>query len=319
MPELETIQMTEDVEDAAKLLTQGITRILNILAPLKTIQVRTNYAPHLSEETKELQRRREVAQKKAVQSGSQEDGRQFRSLRNQALASLRLDRARWEAAKLSSTNSPAEVWKTAKDIVGWSKSGPPTQLYINGKHITSPKAIASEMNKFFIEKQKRIISNIPIVEADPLTILRQRMSGRQGSFSFREVSDTEVFNIIKSIKNSTSTGVDWIDNRCLKLAARELTPAITRIINLSITTSVFPSEYKASKLVPILKKDSNPMHCNSWRPVNQLVAVGKIVERALFSQLLHYLEDNQLLHPNQHGGRAGHSTTTALIEMYDRW
>ena len=319
MPELMAIQRTESAEEAARLLSEGLTRILDFLAPLKTIQVRTNYAPHLSEETKELQARRQTAQQKAVESGSQEDARQFRSLRNQALSSLRADRARWEAARLNGSNKPADVWRTAKDIVGWSKSGPPTQLYIDGKHITSPKAIASEMNKFYIDKQKKIIADIPIVNTDPLLRLRERMEGRQGSFSFKEVTEKEVHKLINSLKNSTSTGVDWIDNQCLKLAATELTPAITRIINLSTKTSVFPSSYKASKLVPILKPNSNPLKCNSWRPINQLAVVGKIVERVLFGQLNSYLEDNKLLHPRQYGGREGHSTTTALIEMYDRW
>ena len=161
------------------------------------------------------------------------------------------------------------MWRTAKEIVGWSNFGPPTQLYIDGNHVTSPKAIASEMNKFFIKKQKIIISEIPVIEGDPLTQLRERMSGRQASFTFQEVSEEDVLKLIRSIRNSSSTGTDWIDNRCLKLAAIELTQAITKIVNLSITSSVFPSPYKASKLVPILKKDSNPLLCNLWRPVNQ--------------------------------------------------
>ena len=32
-----------------------------------------------------------------------------------------------------------------------------------------------------------------------------------------------------------------------------------------------------------------------------------------------YLEKNKLIHPNHHGGRQGHSTATALIQMYDQW
>ena len=32
-----------------------------------------------------------------------------------------------------------------------------------------------------------------------------------------------------------------------------------------------------------------------------------------------YLEDNSLLHPNQHGGRSGHSTATTLIQMHNQW
>ena len=39
----------------------------------------------------------------------------------------------------------------------------------------------------------------------------------------------------------------------------------------------------------------------------------------VFSQLVEYLEHNNLIHPNLHGSRAGHDTTTALLQLYDRW
>ena len=32
-----------------------------------------------------------------------------------------------------------------------------------------------------------------------------------------------------------------------------------------------------------------------------------------------YLETNDLIHPNLHGSRAGHSTSTALTQLYDAW
>ena len=31
------------------------------------------------------------------------------------------------------------------------------------------------------------------------------------------------------------------------------------------------------------------------------------------------MNDNDLLHPNHHGFRAQHSTTTAMLQMYDSW
>ena len=31
------------------------------------------------------------------------------------------------------------------------------------------------------------------------------------------------------------------------------------------------------------------------------------------------MKQNDLIHPSHHGFRAGHSTTTGLIEMYDTW
>ena len=35
--------------------------------------------------------------------------------------------------------------------------------------------------------------------------------------------------------------------------------------------------------------------------------------------MIDYFETNNLLHPNHHGFRANHNTTTALIQMYDTW
>ena len=100
----------------------------------------------------------------------------------------------------------------------------------------------------------------------------------------------------------------------------EIVCAVTKIINLSIATSIFPSIYKQSQVIPLKKNPSlNDLECSSYRPVNLLPIPGKIVEKAVFNQLVKYLEENQLIHPNHHGGRKGHSTTTALVQMYNTW
>ena len=134
------------------------------------------------------------------------------------------------------------------------------------------------------------------------------------------MTEDQVLRTIQSIKPTTATGVDFIDNKTLKLVANEITPALTRITNLSISTNTFPTLYKWSKVTPPLKKGSlDPILPASYRPVNQLVGLSKIVERCVFGQLVNYLEENSLLHPNQHGGRTGHSTTTTLIQMHNQW
>jgi hypothetical protein len=39
----------------------------------------------------------------------------------------------------------------------------------------------------------------------------------------------------------------------------------------------------------------------------------------VFNQLVEYLEKNKLIHPNLHGSRSGHNTSTALNQLYDKW
>ena len=140
MPELKQIMEQQCPETAAKLLTQGLTRVLDTLAPLRTIQTRTNYAPHLSHETKKLMEERNEVQSKAARTGDQEDLRQARHLRNRVVDSRRKDRRIWEQEKLTSEGrSPAEIWKGVKGVLGWGDSGPPTRLYHEGIFVNTPK------------------------------------------------------------------------------------------------------------------------------------------------------------------------------------
>ena len=244
MAELKLIEETSNVDEAAKLLTEGITRILDEMAPVKTIQVREKYAPHLSEETKELQNQRNKAQARAAESGLPEDWRIYRSLRNRCLNNLRKDRRNWEREKLNSTkNSSSDIWQTVKGILNWNSTGPPNQLMHEGKVISSPAGLASTMNNFFLEKVKKLIKKIPKTVCDPLKKLKDTMRNHECTFRLREITLEEGIKLIKDIKNSTATGVDFIDNSTIKLIANEIAPAITKIINpVSYTHLTLPTK-----------------------------------------------------------------------------
>ena len=82
------------------------------MAPVKTIQTRTNYVPWLSDDTKKLQEERNHAQKKAASTGNPDDWRYFRSVRNRVTSSIRTDKAAWEQKKLNDKeNPPSDIWK----------------------------------------------------------------------------------------------------------------------------------------------------------------------------------------------------------------
>ena len=80
----------------------------------------------------------------------------------------------------------------------------------------------------------------------------------------------------------------------------------------------FPSQWKCSKVVPLLKKGevTDP---KNYRPVALLPVLSKIMERVVFEQMISYLEENKILHPSHHGFRSKHSTCTALLEMQELW
>ena len=117
---------------------------------------------------------------------------------------------------------------------------------------------------------------------DPLSKMKEAMRGRNCNFHLQIVSVEDVQKIISSLKNSSATGVDFIDARTIKLSAHIIAPVLTHIVNLSITTSTFPTIWKYAKAIPLLKSpDSDPLLSKSYRPVALLPVLSKVVTTQL--------------------------------------
>ena len=144
------------------------------------------------------------------------------------------------------------------------------------------------------------------------------METKTSIFELEPVYPETVNKIIQGLKNNSSCGLDNIPTRILKLGRTELVPAITHMINLSITQKKFPSAWKKAKVIPLHKKDeeTNP---KNYRPVSLLSNISKILEKSVYLQLYGYSEEEKILNNAHHGFRKSHNTTTAHIQMQDRW
>ena len=186
--------------------------------------------------------------------------------------------------------------------------------------MTSPGGLASTMNRFFLDKIRKLRNNVPLPTSDPVKKLREAMRGKQCSFRIKQVQESQVLKIIMSLKNSSASGVDYIDTKTIKLIAELITPVLTHIINLSISSSTFPAIWKWAKVIPLLKSmSSDALLPKSYRPVALLPILSKVMEKVVFIQLVDYSEHNNLIHPNLHGSRKEHNTSTALLQLYDSW
>ena len=96
---------------------------------------------------------------------------------------------------------------------------------------------------------------------------------------------------------------------------KSIVPHLTHMVNTIIFSGVVPKVFKISRILPISKpgKDSNSIE--SYRPINNLPCLEKILEGHILNHLNYFLTTNQIINPNHHGGRKGHSTTTALTQI----
>ena len=96
-------------------------------------------------------------------------------------------------------------------------------------------------------------------------------------FSLKTVSETQVLKAIKSLKNKSSSGVDMISPKIVKMAAEVIKIPLTAIINSSIVQGVFPESWKWAKIIPIFKKKGSRLDKMNYRPVSLLKSASKVL------------------------------------------
>ena len=80
-----------------------------------------------------------------------------------------------------------------------------------------------------------------------------------------------VRKLLSKLNESKAAGQDNIPNKLLKMAGDKVAPSLTQIFTKSISTGVFPTEWKLARVSPIFKKGKrdDPNNC---RRLNDFVS-----------------------------------------------
>ena len=125
-------------------------------------------------------------------------------------------------------------------------------------------------------------------------------------------------NQLASLDPKKATGIDGISAKFLKLSSHVLARPLTKILNLSIITGIFPEMLKKAKVNPIFKRGDKSDKAN-YRPISILPVLSKILKRHICDHLKVYLNTFGLIYERQSGFREYHSCETALTAIVDDW
>ena len=106
-------------------------------------------------------------------------------------------------------------------------------------------------------------------------------------------SEIELLKIINSSPSKTSR-LDPISTWYLKDNLPELLPVFVDIVNVSLSTGVFPKGAHSAIIRPLLKKptlDQNTL--KNYRPVANITFVGKLIEKIACSRLTEHIDLEQ--------------------------
>ena len=94
-----------------------------------------------------------------------------------------------------------------------------------------------------------------------------------------------------------------------------MAPLIKHLTTQIILKKKFPQTFKIDGISPKHKKGKPIYEIGSYRPINNLCTIEKIIEEYIIGHLDTFLIDNKIINNNHHGGRKGHSTITALNQI----
>ena len=88
-------------------------------------------------------------------------------------------------------------------------------------------------------------------------------------------------NNMKQIKTTLSTSEDTLNMKFLKLIQPIMAPIYLNLINQTIINQKFPDCLKTSKVIPIIKPYKDKLDPLSYRQINLLSPVSKIIEKTI--------------------------------------
>ena len=308
----------QDVNCALAAWTKVFLSVVDKHAPCRTKRIRNKPSPWLNPNIKQLMFKRDWLKRKATKTGMLEDWSAYRTSRNLVNKEIRLAKKRFYQSRINEASGDQKAtWKVLNDLLG--KKSCVTKINELksdcGVTITNPEDIADYMNKHFAAIGPNLASKIQVEDnITPTEFLTEKDS----SFNLKKVEASSVLKSLTGVKINKATGIDKISNKILKIAAPVIYKNLTDLFNLSITSGVFPSDWKIAKVSPLFKS-GDLSNANNYRPISVLPTIARVFERLIFDQLYTYVNDNNFLYTYQSRFRPLHSTFTALLDITNEW
>ncbi len=138
-------------------------------------------------------------------------------------------------------------------------------------------------------------------------------SSRQSSDDYAiTFSEDDVRRELRRVNVRKAAGPDGITGRVLRSCADQLAGLFTSIFNESLATSVVPTSFKKSIIIPV-PKNSKPSCLNDYRPVALTSTVMKVFERLLKKHICSSI--SATLDPLQFAYRPNRSTDDAISQV----
>lgn len=298
----ENILLTNNIDSKVSILTTLILQIFDTFAPIHSVVLNKQSKPWITDNIKLLFKLRDNALRRFKRTKREAHWDYYKLLRNFTNRAVNNEKKAYLRYKLSNKTSPKLLYKELKKLNVYCRK--------SNSNIPDELSDVEMLNDFFIKSAKS-------QHSPNLNILNKLINSKKevSLFSFKEVNDNVVYSRLLSIK-SNAIGADEVGLDMLLYCCPYIIKYLTHIINTSINSATFPSQWKAVHVLP-LSKVKNPTQYKDIRPISILCTAAKIYEKVLYEQIQRHLDDNQIIPSNQSGFRRNYSCNTTLLSITD--
>ena len=311
---LDRIMLTDNVDSQVEVVTTVFMKCLDSCAPILTKEIGRPNAPWLTNDIKKDMKTRDDLQKmlKGDRNNS-EIQQQYKILKHQVKNRVQAGIKKYYNEKLGDCKSDmAKTWKVIKSMA------PEKSTNVENRSQDELMHEADKFNEYFanvgIESFKKSQENLDSESQDEESSMS---NPNQIRFRPEPVDLSTIILTIKELNETNAFGSDGIPFKFIRDALPVVVFYILVIVNTSIVTLTFPSNWKYPHVLPFFKGgDKNEV--SNYRPISLLPILSKVLEKIVSKQLMSYLESNHILSNHQHGFRPRLSTETALMKVTEK-
>ena len=269
----------------------------------------------MTSEIRKMIRQRDFPKAKANKTGSKYLWQAYQQMRNKVGCKLRKSKQEYFTKKIEdSRGNLKNTWKILRQATGKGNSATAIgKIKYEGNDISDEQQISDTCNHHFVSIGDKLSRNIEQTQLSAKETLRSfNALPSKPKFTFKLVTPIQVYDILKKLLNSKATGIHEIPNKILKVCSDIISPHLSQIFNISLTTKCYPDSLKFAKVAPVYEGGDKD-NLDNYKPISVFPTVARVFEKLIYEQTIKYFESNYLLNKKQWGFRSLHSTVLSLM------
>lgn len=223
-----------------------------------------------------------------IKTRDQEQFAAFKKFRNHLQSKLKKAKQDYYQQLFSGIrNEPKRIWNAVNKITSRKSSCTSQIQLLNKSQMTS-------MNEHFVQAGSRASrgerSMVRVIDIPPVT----------SSIFLQPTDSVEIQNLIDKMKCTASAGPDGIRPEPIKYVSGEISVVLAYIVNLSISSGIFPDALKTARITPIHKGGAKDQVSN-YRPISVLNIFSKLFESVVVDRLWSFLTKHNVISKYQYG------------------